>query len=155
MVSLTSLVTIAVSVAVLAAAVAWLRREGAARALADAGAAFGGALSALVLAVLFFALSYPPDSSTAWGDLGSVALMAGPVACTAALRLRGRRSVPRAFVASTMALAAVVLWLTVHLRGPRGGWEASEIIATTVAGAAAMAAAACLGWWSKRRRPGS
>ena len=155
MVGLTSLFTIAVSVALLAAAVAWLRREGVGRVLADAGAALGGALSVLVLAVLFFALSYPPNSSTAWSVLGFLALVAGPVACTTALRLRGRRSVPRALIASAIALAALVLWLTVHLRGPRGGWRVSEMLAATVAEAVAMAAAACVGWWSKRQRPGS
>lgn len=58
---------------------------------------------------------------------------------------------PRALLAATLALAGVVLWLTLNLRGPRGGWTLVEIVLVLLAAAIAVASAACLGWWSKRR----
>ena len=79
-------------------------------------------------------------------------MMAAPVASTLALRLRGRRSMPRALIASTVAVAVVIGWLTLHMKGIRGGWTATEIVVTTVTASAAVASAACLGWWSKPAR---
>jgi len=79
-----------------------------------------------------------------------VALLASPLGATLALRYRSRRSIPRALFASTITLAAVVLWLTLNLRGPRGGWTLIDIVLVLPAAAIAVASAACLGWWSKR-----
>ncbi len=152
-VSLFSLLLVAAVVGLLAAIVAWLRVRGARVAGADALAAGLGALAALIAACVFYGISYPPEASPAWRQAGSLALLASPLTATLALRLRGRRSMPRALTLSGAVLVVVVLWLTVHLKGVRGGWTAFEIASTTATAAAAIAAAACLGWWSKRTRP--
>ncbi len=145
MVTLTSLGVLAVVAAVLAAGVARLRGLTSTRAWADARAAVAATLVLLVSAELLLALS-------AGTDAASLALLATPLAATAALRFRGRRSIPRALIGSAVALAAVVVWLTLHLRGPRGGWTVVDAALATVAAAVTIAAAACAGWWTKRAR---
>ena len=152
MVSLLSLIGIAAVVMLVAIFVAWRRGLTLKDARADALAALLMSLGAMILADIFFVLSYPLDSPSLWRELGSVALMASPLACTAALRVRSRRTMPRALIGSGVALVAVVLWLGAHLKGVRGGWTAREVGVTTGAAAATVASAACLGWWSGRGR---
>lgn len=147
--SLFSLVGIAAAFALLAALVAWRRRLPAKNVVTDGLAALFMALTAMTLADALFVLSYPLDASPLWREAGSWALMIAPVASTVALRLRGRRSIPRALIVSAVALVALIGWLTLHLKGIRGGWTAVEIVLTTLAASAAVASAACLGWWSK------
>ena len=150
MVSLTSLAVMAIVAVVLAAVVARLRGPAGKPALADALAALAATLGSLLAADLLFLFSGSPDVASWWRDAASVALLAGPLAATAALRFRGRRSIPRALLASAVAVAGVVVWLTLHLRGPRGGWATGEVVLATLAAAITVAAAACAGWWSKR-----
>jgi hypothetical protein len=152
MVSLFSLVSIAVAFLVPALLVARLRRLAAKDARADLVTAWLAALATLGLAIALYALSVPLDASPFWREAGSWVLVAAPVASTVSLRLRGRRSMPRALVVSAVALALVIAWLTLRLKGIRGGWTATEIVATVTAASAAVASAACLGWWSRRAR---
>lgn len=153
MVSLFSIIGIAAVFAGLAALVAFLRGLSLRSAIKDAVASLLGALAAITTACLLYALYYSPDSSGLWRTLGSITLTVSPIAATVGLRMRGQRSIWRAFIVSSIALVVVVVWLTIHLTGIRGGWGFIEIV--TVAGTATVAvgSAACLGWWSKRVKP--
>ncbi len=151
MVSPLSLFVLAGVTLLLAGAVGWLRRVGSREAVADGRAALIGTLAALAAAVALFGLSRAAGSEL-WRAAGSAALLASPLAAVLALRSRGRRSIPRALLAAAVALAAVVLWLTLNFRGPGGGWTPAEILRVLPPAAVALASAACLGWWTKRRR---
>ncbi len=150
MVSLLSLYLLAAVFLVLAAAVGRLRRIELRDALADGRAALVGTSLVLAASVGLFAVAQPFAASELWRDAGSGALLASPLGATLALRCVGRRSMPRALVASAAALAGVVLWLTLNLRGPRGGWTLTDLALALPAAVMAVASAACLGWWSKR-----
>jgi len=150
MVSPLSLYIFAAALLSLAAVVGRLRRTKLRDALADGRAALVGTLLVLAASIVLFAVSRPLAASELWRDAGLVALLTSPLGATLALRYRGHRSIPRALIASTIALAAVVLWLTLNLRGPRGGWTLIDIVLVLPAAAIAVASAACLGWWSKR-----
>lgn len=121
-------------------------------ALADGGVALIGTSLFLVASVAFFAAWQPFAASAFWRDAGSAALIASPLGATLALRYRSRRSILRALSASTLSLGYIMLWLTLNLRGPRGGWTLIEVAQVLPAAATAVAAAACLGWWSKPER---
>ena len=150
MVSPLSLYVLAAVLLFLAAVVARLGRTRPRDALADGRAALVGTSLVLVASTALFAASQPLAASGLWGDGGSVALLASPLGATLALRYRGRRSIPRALFCSAVALAGVVLWLTLNLHGPRGGWTVADVAVVLPAAAIALASAACLGWWSKR-----
>ncbi len=150
MVSPLSLYVFAAVLLLLAGLVGRLRRTRLRDALADGRTALLGTSLGLVTAIVLFAISRPLATSELWGDAGSVALLASPLGGAMALRSRGRRSIPRALLASSIALAGVMLWLTLNLRGPRGGWTLVDVALVLPAAAVALASAACLGWWSKR-----
>lgn len=150
MVSPLSLYVFAAVLLILAGLVGRLRRIGARDALADGRAALVGTLSVLVAAVVLFAVSRSVAASELWGGAGAVALVASPIGGALALRARGRRSIPRALFAASVALAGVTLWLTLNLRGPGGGWTLIAVVVVLPAAAVALASAACLGWWTKR-----
>ena len=150
MVSSASLYLVGAVFLALAAAVARVRRRGLREALADGGAAAVGTSLLLAASIGLFAVSQAFTSSEAWRVAGSLALLASPLGATLALRRRGRRSIPRALLASAAALAAVIVWLTLNLRGPRGGWTLMDLAQVLPAVVIAVASAACLGWWSKR-----
>ncbi len=150
MVSPVSLCVFAAALLCLAIAVAWLRRTKVRTALAEGGASLGGASLLLTASAALFALARPLEASELSQDAALLALMASPLGATLGLRWRGRRSIPRALLASAVALAGVVLWLTLFLRGPRGGWTFRDAALVVTAAAIAVASAACLGWWSKR-----
>ena len=150
MVSPVSLCVFAATLLCLAIAVAWLRRTKVRTALAEGGASLGGASLLLTASAALFALARPLEASELSQDAALLALMASPLGATLGLRWRGRRSIPRALLASAVALAGVVLWLTLFLRGPRGGWTFRDAALVVTAAAIAVASAACLGWWSKR-----
>ena len=120
-------------------------------ALADGCASLIGAVLVLAASVTLFVFSgwQSLAASTFWHSAGSAALLASAPASTLALRFRGRRSIPRALTGSILALAGIVMWLTLNLRGPRGGWSIGEVALVLPAAAIALASAACLGWWSK------
>ena len=122
MVSLLSLYLFAAALLFLAAVVGRLGRIAPRDALADGRAALVGASPVLTTSVVLFAFSLPHAAPEIWRHIGSVALWTSPLGATLALRIRGRRSIPRALFASTIAVAGVALWLTLNLRGPRGGW---------------------------------
>jgi hypothetical protein len=115
-----------------------------------AGAEAAGDATAALLATLGAMLTACALYAASAGHAGSLVLMASPLVATMALRLRGRRSIPRSLLASALACIAVVVWLTLHLKGPRGGWTVLEVAATTGSATVAVGSAACLGWWSKR-----
>lgn len=150
MVSEASLAALAVAIAGPALLVARLRGIRARAAFGDAGAALCAALLTLVLACGLYAMSVPPGAAPEWRVAASLLLLATPVPAVAVLRMRGRRSIPRALLASSSALVGVVVWLVLHLKGAGGGWSAGEIAGTVGAASVAIAAAACLGWWSRR-----
>ena len=150
MVSPLSLYALAAALVILAAFVGRLGRRKPRDALADGRAALVATSLIFTAAVVLFALSRPLTVSELWRDAGSLVLLASPVGATLALRYRGRRSIPRALFASMIALAGVVLWLTLNLRGPRGGWTLIDVALVLPPAALAVASAACLGWWSKR-----
>jgi hypothetical protein len=152
MISLLSLAGMGAVFAALAMLVAWLRGLPRRTAAADAVASLSATLAALIAASVLYALSHPLDSTALWRHLGSGVLIASPVAAISALRLRSRRSIPRALVASGVAIVGVVVWLTLHLKGVRAGWSLLEIAMTVGAATLAVGSAACLGWWSKRPR---
>jgi hypothetical protein len=104
----------------------------------------------LATSVSLFAASLRFAGSESWRGTGLVALLASPLGATLALRYRGRRSTLRAVLGATIALAGAVLWLTLNLRGPRGGWTLGDLAIVLPPVAIAVASAACLGWWSKR-----
>ena len=150
MVSPLSLYAFAAALLFLAGVVGRLRRKKLSDALADGRAALVGTLLVLAVSIVMFTVSRSLAASEFWREAGLVALLASPVGATVALRYRGRRSLPRALITSTIALAAVVLWLTLDLRGPRGGWTLIDIALVLPGASIAVASAACLGWWSKR-----
>jgi len=152
MVTPISLVAFAAVATLLAFSVARLRRLGPVKTTVDWGAALLGTLGALVVAALLYSFSRPLDASPAWRTLGSLAMLAAPVAASVSLGLGGRRSFPRALLLSAGALAVVVFWLTVRLKGIRGDWRLEELALVTLAASVAVASAACIGWWSKRER---
>ena len=150
MVSPLSLYAFAATLLLLAAVVARLGRTGLRDALADGRAALVGTSLVLTASVILFAVSRPLAVSDLWRDAGSLALLVTPLGATLALGYRGRRSIPRALFGSMIALVGVVLWLTLNLRGPRGGWTLIGVAFVLPAAAIAVASAGCLGWWSKR-----
>ncbi len=150
MVSPLSLYAFAAVLLFLAAVVSRLGRRKLRDALADGRAALVGTSLILSASVALFAVSRPLAVSELWRDAGSLALLASPLGATLALRHRDRRSIWRALFASMIALAGVVLWLTLNLRGPRGGWALIDVVLVLPAAAIAVASAACLGWWSER-----
>jgi hypothetical protein len=142
MVSTLSLVVLAAVIAAGSAVVAWRRGLTGAAAAKDAAAALLATLVATIAAGVLYAASARHPAS--------LVLLASPLVATLALQLRGGRSLPRALFSSALGLTAVVAWLTLHLRGPRGGWTIFDTVVTVGAAAVAVASAACLGWWSKR-----
>jgi hypothetical protein len=150
MVSPLSLLGFAAALLLLASVVGRLRGERAGDSLADGCAATIGALAMLAAAVTLFGLVRPLVLAGLRFEPGSIALLASPIGATLALRRRGRRSIPRALLTSTGALAGVVLWLTLNLRGPRGDWALGQVALVLPAAAIAVASGACIGWWSKR-----
>ncbi len=155
MVSPLSLYLFVATLLLLAAGVGRLRRTPLREALDDGCAALVGALVPIAAAIGLFASGQPLDASELWHRAGSQALLASPLGATLALRCRGRGSVPRALLAAALAQAGVVLWLTLNLRGPRGGWSFPDVVLVASAAGIAVASAACLGWWSKRRALGA
>ncbi len=153
MVSLVSLVFIAAVSAALATIVAFLRRLSLKSALTDMAAALLGTLVAVIIACVFYSFHNLSDSSQWWRTLGALALSLSPITAVIGLRLLGRRSIWRALLTAGIALFAVVAWLTLHLKGIRGGWTLPEIAVAVAAATAAVGFAACLGWWSKRKQP--
>jgi hypothetical protein len=151
MVSLLSLYLLAATLLFLTSVVGWLRRTKPRDALADGCAALVGTLLVLAASVVLFAVSQSFAASELWRKAGSLALLVSPLGATLALRFRGRRSLPRALFASAIALVGAVLWLTLNLRGPRGGWTLIDVALVLPAVAIAVASGACLGWWSKRK----
>lgn len=151
MVSLLSLYLLAATLLFLTSLVGWLRRTKPRDALADGCAALVGTLLVLAASVVLFAVSQSLAASEPWHKAGSLALLVSPLGATLALRFRGRRSLPRALFASAIALVGAVLWLTLNLRGPRGGWTLIDVALVLPAVAIAVASGACLGWWSKRK----
>ena len=149
MVSSTSLIVLAVLFVGLAACVAYLRGVGARPAMGDAGAALAAVVATLGTASVLFALSSPLEAARGWRVAASVLMLASILPPVVLLRRRGRRSIPRALIASAIALVCVVAWLTLHLKGVRGGWSAPQIALTVGAASCAIAGACCLGWWSK------
>lgn len=149
MVTPLSLFALAAVLLVLAVLVGWLRRSRWLDAFKDGLAALTGAAVLFVSAVVLFAASNRLRLSQPWLDSGAIALLASPLGATLALRLRGRRSIPRALLVSIIAVAGVVLWLSLNLRGPNGGWTFTDILLVLPAAVVAVASAACLGWWSK------
>ena len=149
MVSPASLVVLASVLVGLAAWVAYLRGVGARTAMGDAAAALTAVVATLGVACVLYALSYPLEAARGWHVAGSLVLLVSFLPPAVVLRSRARRSIPRALIASIVALFGVVSWLTLHLKGVRGGWSASEVALTVGAASTAIAAAACLGWWSK------
>ncbi len=150
MVSPLSLYVFAVVLLFLAAVVGRLRRTRPRDAVVEGGAALVGTSLALAASVALFAPARPSAAPELWREAGALALLASPLCSTLALRYRGRRSIPRALLASTMALAGLVLWLTLNLRGPRGGWTLADVGIVLPAASIALASAACAGWWTKR-----
>ncbi len=118
-------------------------------AMADGCASLIGATLVLVASVALFAIYQSLAASSFWRNAGLATLLASAPASTLALRYRGRRSIPRALTGSIFALAGIVVWLTLNVRGPRGGWTLGEVAQVLPAAAIALASAACLGWWSK------
>lgn len=151
MVSPISLYAFAATLLFLAVVVAWIRGTRMRVALADGSAALGGASLFLVASTMLFAAARPLEASELWRHAGSLALVASPLGATLALRFRGRRSIPRALLASTFAMGGVLLWLTLNLRGPRGDWSSSDAVLVLTAVTLSVASAACLGSWSKRK----
>ena len=131
MVTLLSLIGIAAVFAGLAALTALLRGLSLKSATTDAVAAMLGTLSAISTSCLLFALYHAPDSAGLWRTVGSIALIMSPVTATIGLRIQGRRSSWRALIVSGIALLTVVAWLTLHLKGIRGGWGFFEIVAAS------------------------
>lgn len=139
----------------LALAMGWWRGPPPRGLLRDLGAAWLAALGGLALAAALFALARPLAAAPLWRQLGSWALVVSPLASCLALRLWGRRSLPRALALSALAALMVVFWLTSRLKGPRGDWTVVESVVTVAGAAVFIGSAACLGWWSKRRRGAS
>jgi len=150
MVSPLSLWVFAAVSLLLAVAVGRLSRIDPRDALADACASLAGTSLFLGVSVVLLAASQRFSALEFWRDAGSIALLACPLGACIGLRYRGRRSLPRALLGSAIAVAGVVLWLTLNLRGARGGWAAAEIAVVLPAAAVAVASAACVGWWSRR-----
>ena len=150
MVSSVSLCAFAATLLFLAVLVAWFRRITPLAALAEGGAALAGAALFLAASAALYVAAQPLNASGLWQDAASLALVASPLGATLGLRCRGRRSMPRALFASTLALAGIVLWLILNLRGPRGGWSWTHGALVLGLAAIALASAASLGWWSKR-----
>ena len=151
MVSPISLYVFASILSLLAIVVAWLGDTKTRDALADGYASLMAAAVVLVASATLFAFSgcQTLSTSTLWHNAGTAVLMASAPATTLALRYRGARTIPRALTGSTLALVGIVVWLTLNLRGPRGGWSVGEVVLVLLAAAFALASAACLGWWSK------
>ena len=128
MVTPLSLFLFATATLLLAIVVGWLRQSNLRDLLGDGLAALTGVAVVLVSSVILFAISDRLRLSQPWFDAGAVTLLASPLGATVALRFRGRRSMPRALVASIVAIVGVVLWLTLNLRGPNGGWILAEVL---------------------------
>lgn len=124
-------------------------------ALADGCASLISATLVLVASVALFAIYQSLAASSFWRNAGLATLLASAPASTLALRYRGRRSIPRALTGSILALAGIVVWLTLNLRGPRGDWTIGEVALVLPAAAIALASAACVGWWSKSATVGN
>ena len=154
MVSLPSLYVLAAALWTGAAAVAWLRGRPLRAAAADGCAASGGAAVALALAVLLFAVAGREGAVETWRQAARWMLLASPLGATFGLALRRRGGAPRTLLGGAAALAGVVLWLTLALRGPRGGWPAATVALVALAAALAVGGGACLGRWSRRPAPG-
>ncbi len=144
MVSFASLAGVAAVALAMAILVGWRGDLTRKQASGDVAAALLATLTALAAAVACYAMP--------WRGPGSWALLASPLAATIALRARSRRSAPRALVVSGIALALVIVWLMLNLRGAAGGWTFWEVMLTTGTSGVALTSSACLGWWSKRTR---
>jgi hypothetical protein len=150
MVTPLSLYAVALVLLLLASIARWLGRTTGTEALADLWAASAGALVPLLAAVVLFACLEGVPAPDRWEQVAAGALLASPLGATLALRRRGHRSLPRALAGSCLAVVVVVLWLTLNLRGPRGGWTLVDIALVLPAATLAVALGACTGWWSKR-----
>lgn len=156
MVPLWSLPMLAVLFAVCAAGLAALRRVGKRRALVDAAAAMQASLVSIAAGVFFYATAGRSTEGAILRNVGALCFMAFPVASAVVLsraaQKRGwsRGSVLGILIGTGLAVALVAAWMTVYLKGPRGGWTPREILVCLVSVCAAFTASSCLGWWCGR-----
>jgi hypothetical protein len=133
-----------------AVAVRWLRERGLRGSMPEARVAVGGAAIILLLAIVLFTVGNRTGASENWVVAARWALLASPLGAALALRRHGRAGAPRTLLGGALGTTGVILWLTLDLRGPRGGWSAAQVVLVALGAALAVGGGACLGRWSKR-----
>jgi len=156
MVPLWSLPTLAALFALCAAGVAGLRRLGMKRALGDTAVATWAAAMSITPTVSFLAVAARSSDGAVWRSAGTLCFVAFPVLSAVALSLRAQKrdwrkgSLLGTLLGSCLAVAVVGTWVTVYLKGVRGGWTPIEILVCLASVWVVFTASACLGWWCDR-----
>ncbi len=141
---------------VCAACLAALRRLGKERALGDAVTAILAVLPSITLGVISYAAAARSSQGATWRNVGALCFAAFPVLSVGALSLAAHRrgwrrgSVFGALLGGGLAVALVGTWVTVYLKGVRGGWTPVEILVCLGSISLAFIASSCLGWWCGR-----
>ncbi len=152
MVPIWSVLLLALFWGLCAALVGWGRKLTRRQALRDWMFASYPVAFATAAALFFFLMAARPEASVAWQNLAVACLLSAPPAAGLALWLTGRGSLIGAAVASSLALVAVVVWLTGYLKGIRGGWTLAEVATVALGAGVSLASSACAGGWLLRRR---
>ncbi len=156
MVPLWSLPTFAALLALCAVGLAGLRGVGRTRVLTDAAAVARSTLACVVCGVSFYAAASRSSDGAALRNAGALCFMALPAVSAIVLSLGAKRrawgpgSVIGIVIGTGLAVVGVGVWVTLYLKGPRGGWVPLEILVCFVSVCVAFTASACLGWWCGR-----
>lgn len=151
MVPLFALPLVTLGALLIAVAVAWLRAHPIRECRADGGVATAAAMASISLAVVAFAMGQRADAF-AWRNLGGLALLSTPLVCAAALKRLRRRPLARTLAGGLFSWLLAAAWLVFYLKGPGGGWTASEIATAALAAALAIAFGACAAAWTEAPR---
>ena len=156
MVPLSFLPAVALLFLICAGCIATLRRLGKRRVVRDGAAAVAAAAASVVPGICCYAIGTQFADGTVSRNAGAACFGAFPafsaVVLTIAARKRGVRpgSVVSAFLLSLVAVVLIGAWVILYVKGPRGGWEAAEILVIACSVVLTYSAAACLGWWCGR-----
>ena len=139
-----------------AAGLAALRRLGTNRALGDAAVAIRAAVISIAPGVSLYAAAAWSSDGAVWRNAGALCFVAFPLLSAIALSLAARKrgwrrgSVVGTLLGSGLAVAVVATWVTLYLKGVRGGWTSIEMLVSLASVCVTFTASACLGWWSGR-----
>ena len=132
----------------------WARHVDPARRWRETVASVMAAAFSVVAGITLYAVAGWVADEWPWRNVAAACFVAFPLVSVVTLNVAVRRA-PRmkagsslgAAVASAIAVAALGGWAAYSWRGPRGNWEAHELLVFAVSVITLFAGSSCFGWW--------